>query len=124
MVKVEVMMDEKAILARNMLHAKLIKLSFALFFMLLGGSWFLESINKIDADQKWALIIAGTGGIFLLLNLLRVIFKIKVSKFTVILGVIGVMIGVSKYYLLPNFSIWAAVLLIIGVFMFFEVIRK
>lgn len=124
MVKVEVMMDEKSMLARTMLHAKLIKLSFALFFILIGGSWFLESINKIDADQKWALIIAGTGGIFLLLNLLKVFFKIKTSKFTVTLGALGLLIGVSKYYLLPEFSVWAAVLLIIGVFMFFEVIRK
>lgn len=126
MVKVEVMMDDRSILARTMLHAKLIKLSFALFFILIGGSWFLESINKIDPEQKWAFIYAGTGGILLLLNLLRLIFNIKISKFTISLGMIGVLIGFSKYYpnILPDFSIWAAVLLIIGAFMLFEVIRK
>ena len=126
MVKVEVMMGDRSILARTALHAKLIKLSFALFFILIGGSWFLESIHNIDADQKWAFIYSGTGGILLLLNLLRLIFKIKISKFTIALGTIGVLIGLSKFYpyFLPDFSIWAATLLIIGVFMFFEVIRK
>jgi hypothetical protein len=126
MVKVEVMMDEKSIHARTMLHARLIKLSFALFFILIGGAWFLESIHNINVDQKWAFIYTGTGGILLLLNLLRFILKIKISKFTIALGTIGVLIGFSKYYpyLLPEFSIWAAILLIIGIFMFFEVIRK
>lgn len=124
MVKVEVMMDEKSILARTMLHARLIKLSIALFFILLGGSWFLESIHNINADQKWALIIAGTGGILLLLNMLRIFFRIKPSKFTVALGSLGALAGISKYFLLPDFSIWAAMLLIIGIFMFLEVIRK
>ncbi len=124
MVKVEVMMDEKSIYARTMLHAKLIKLSFALFFILLGGSWILESTHMIDSNQQWAFMYAGTGGILLLLNLLRVFFKINISKFTIALGTIGVLIGFSKYYLLPDISIWAAVLLLIGAFMLFEVIRK
>lgn len=124
MVKVEVMMDDRSLLARTMLHARLIKFSFALFFILLGGSWILESIHMIDSNQQWAFMYAGTGGILLLLNLLRVFFKINVSKFTIAIGMIGVLIGFSKYYLLPDISIWAAVLLIIGAFMLFEVIRK
>ncbi len=80
MVKVEVMMDEKALIAKHMLNLKLIKLSWALFFILIGGSWILESLQRIDNSQKWALIYAGSGGILLLLNLLRVVWTTQYTK--------------------------------------------
>ncbi|MCZ7383219.1 MAG: hypothetical protein O8C63_00525 [Candidatus Methanoperedens sp.] len=121
MVKVEVVMDEKALIAKHMLNMKFIKFSWALFFILIGGSWILESLYKID---KWALIYAGSGGILLLLNLLRIIWKLNISKFTIGLGALGVLFGAAKYYALPDFSIWAAAVLIIGIFMLFEVLRK
>ncbi len=124
MVKVEVMMDEKSLLAKHMLNLKLIKLSWALFFILIGGSWILESMNRIDNTQKWALIYAGSGVILILLNGLRIIWKLNVSKFTIGLGALGVLFGAAKYYALPEFSIWAAVVLIIGIFMLFEVLKK
>ncbi len=124
MVKVEVMMDEKALLARHMINLKLIKLSWALFFILIGGSWILENLHRIDNSQKWALIYAGSGGILLLLNGLRIIWKINTSRLTLGLGALGLMLGLAKYYTLADLSIWAAVVLIIGVFMLFEVIRK
>ncbi len=124
MVKVEVVMDEKAYIARHMLNLRFIKFSWALFFILIGGSWILETLNKINNTEKWALIYAGTGAILLLLNLLRVAWRLDASKFTVGLGVLGLIFGVAKYYSLPDFSIWAAAALIIGVFMLFEVMRK
>lgn len=124
MVKVEVMMDEKALISKHMLNLKLIKLSWALFFILIGGSWILESLQRIDNTQKWALIYAGSGGILLLLNLLRVIWKLDISKFTIGLGALGLLFGAAKYYALGDISIWAAVVLIIGIFMLFEVLRK
>ncbi|KPQ41852.1 MAG: hypothetical protein MPEBLZ_03591 [Candidatus Methanoperedens nitroreducens] len=52
MAKVEVVMDEKALFARRMLNFKLVKLSWALFFILIGGSWILESLKKIDKHRK------------------------------------------------------------------------
>jgi hypothetical protein len=124
MVKVEVMMDEKALHARHVLNRKLIKLSWALFLILVGGSWILEGIHRIDNVQKWAIMYAGSGGILLLLNLLRIIWRLDVSKFTVGLGVLGLLLGIAKYYALGDFSIWAAVVLIIGFFMLFEVMRR
>ncbi len=124
MAKVEVVMDEKAYIAKHMLNLRLIKFSWALFFILIGASWILESLNKINNTEKWALIYAGTGAILLLLNLLRVARKLDASKFTVGLGALGLIIGVAKYYALPDFSIWAAAALIIGVFLLFEVMRK
>lgn len=124
MVKVEVMMDEKALIAKHMLNLKLIKLSWALFFILIGGSWILESLQRIDNSQKWALIYAGSGGILFLLNILRVVWRLDISKFTIGLGALGLLFGAAKYYSLPDFSIWAAVVLIIGIFMLFEVLRK
>ncbi len=124
MVKVEVVMDERAYIARHMLNLKLIKFSWALFFILIGVSWILESLHKISNTEKWALIYAGSGVILLLLNMLRVAWKLDASKFTIGLGALGLIFGVAKYYALPDFSIWAAVALIIGVFMLFEVMRK
>ena len=124
MVKVEVMMDEKALHARHTLNRKLIKLSWALFFILVGGSWILEGIHRIDNIQKWAIMYAGSGGILLLLNLLRVIWKLDVSKFTIGLGALGLFVGAAELYKFENFSVWAAVVLIIGIFMFFEALRK
>ena len=124
MVKVEVMMDEKAVHAKNMLNLRLIKLSWALFFILIGGSWILENIQRIDNTQMWALIYAGSGAILLLLNVLRVIWKINISRFSIGLGALGLMLGIAKYYSLGDFSILAAILLIIGIFMLFEVLRR
>lgn len=123
MVKVEVVMDEKAILAKHMLNLKLIKLSWALFLILVGGSWILESTNWINSTQEWALIFAGSGGILLLLNGLRIIWKINISKFTIVLGTLGLLLGIAKYYAL-DISIWPALVLIVGIFMLLEVIRK
>ncbi len=124
MVKVEVVMDEKTLLARHMLNLKLIKLSWALFFILVGGSWILESMHQINNIEKWGLIYAGSGGILLLLNLLRVILRLDISKFTVGLGALGLLLGAVKYFALGNLSIWASVVLIIGFFMLFEAIRR
>ncbi len=124
MVKVEVVMDEKAYIARHMLNLRLIKFSWALFFILIGTSWILESLNRINNTEKWAFIYAGTGAVLLLLNLLRVAWRLDASKFTVGLGALGLIVGVAKYYALPDFSIWAAAALIIGVFLLFEVMRK
>lgn len=124
MAKVEVVMDEKALAAKNRLNSKLTKLSWALFFILIGSSWILESIHQIDNDRKWALIYAGSGAILLLLNMLRVAWKIDISKFTIGLGVLGLLLGITKYYTLGDFSILAGAVLIIGIFMLFEVLRK
>lgn len=124
MVKVEVVMDEKALIARNMLNLKLIKLAWALFFILIGSTWTLESLKRINDTQQWAFIYAGSGGILLLLNILRILWSINISKFTVGLGALGVVLGIVKYYELGDISYWAAAILIIGIFMLFEVLRK
>lgn len=121
---VEVVMDEKTRLARHKLDRKLIKFSWALLFILIGGSWILENIGVLNNTEKWALIYAGSGGILLLLNLLRVSWNLPLSRFTVGIGVLGVLLGVGKYFDLGNISIWAAAVLVIGVFMLFEVLKK
>lgn len=124
MVKVEVVMDERALLARAMLNLRLIKLSWALFFILFGASWILESLYQLESTQKWALIYAGTGAILLLLNLLRSIFKIPISRFTTGLGVLGVLMGMVNYYAPDSISIWAASVLIIGFSMLLGALKR
>ncbi len=123
MVKVEVVMDEKALHARHMWNFKLVKLSWALFFILIGGSFILANLQKIDNSQKWAIIYAGSGAILLLLNLLRLVWNINISKFTTWLGAVGLLFGVAAFYRL-DFSIWSAAILIIGLIMLIEVLRK
>lgn len=121
--KVEVLMDEKALYARHMLNFKLVKLSWALFLILIGGSWILESLGKIDNSQKWAIIYAGCGIILLLLNLMRIAWKININKFTTWLGTIGLIFGIAKFFNF-NLSIWAAAIMILGLIMLLEVFRK
>ena len=123
MAKVEVVMDEKALLARHMLNFKLIKLSWALFFILIGGSWILESLQKIDNPQKWGIIYAGCGAILLLLNMLRIAYKINISDFTTWLGIVGLILGIAKYFNF-EFEIWATIILIFGIKMLLGVFRK
>ena len=123
MAKVEVVIDEKALLARRMLNFKLVKLSWALFFILIGGSWILESLKKIDSTQKWGIIYAGSGAILLLLNLMRIAWKINISKFTTWLGTLLLLYGIATFYKF-DFSIWAAAILVIGLIMLLEVFRK
>ena len=124
MVKIEVVMDDKALLARAMFNLRLIKLSWALFFILIGGSWILESLHTLNSTQKWALLYAGTGLILLLLNLLRLIFKIPASRFTTGLGFLGVLMGAANYYAPDSISIWAAAILIIGFSMLLGALKK
>ncbi|TAN45564.1 MAG: hypothetical protein EPN24_02140 [Candidatus Methanoperedens sp.] len=124
MAKVEVVMDERALLARAMLNLRLIKLSWALFFILIGASWILESLEKINGDQMWALIYAGSGGILLLLNLLRIILKLNISRFTTGLGFLGVLMGVVNYNSPNSISIWAAAVLIIGFSMLLGALKR
>ena len=123
MAKVEVVMDEKALIARHMLNFKLVKLSWALFFILIGGSWILESLKKIDNTQKWGIIFAGSGAILLLLNLMRIAWKINISDFTTWLGIVGLILGIAKYFNF-EFEIWATIILIFGIKMLLGVFRK
>jgi len=123
MVKVEVVMDEKALHARYMWNFKLVKLSWALFFILIGGSFMLASLGKIEDFQKWPIIYAGSGAILILLNLLRIIWKMNISKFTTWLGAAGLLFGVAALYNI-EISTWAAAILIIGLIMLIEVIKK
>jgi len=124
MIKVEVVMDEKTLFAKQILNLKLIKFSWALFFILIGVSFILENLKRIDNMHMWALIYAGSGAILLLLNFLRIIWRINVSKFSIGLGALGILFGAAKYYALGDIPVWAGALLIIGVFMLLEVLRK
>jgi len=87
------------------------------------GSWILESLRNIDNTQKWGLIYAGSGAILLLLNLLRIIWKINISKFTIWLGAVGLLYGIATLYNF-DFLTWAVAILIIGIIMLVEVFRK
>ena len=110
------------------IHARYLKVvlwrdRFNLFFILIGASWILESLHKINNTQKWGIIYAGCGVILLLLNLLRMAWKINIDKFSTWFGALGLLFGIATFYQF-DFSIWAAAILIIGLIMLLEVLRK
>ncbi len=123
MVKVEVVMDEKTLIAKHMLNYRLMKLSWALFFIILGGSFILESAGTIDNTQKWIIIFVGSGSVLLLLNVLRIFWHIEIGRFSTGLGVMGLLLGIARYYSL-DVSIWPALALIIGIYMLLGLFKK
>ncbi|NJD77375.1 MAG: hypothetical protein FIB08_09820 [Candidatus Methanoperedens sp.] len=123
MVKVEVVMDEKTLIARHMLNYRLKKLSWALFFIILGGSFILESAGTIDNNQKWIIILAGSGSVLILLNALRIFWHIEISNFSVGLGITGLLLGIARYYSL-DVPIWPAMAMIIGIYILLGLTKK
>ncbi len=121
--KVEVVMDGKAIQAKRSINVRLMKLSWALFFILIGGSFILENLQKITNSQKWGIIYAGSGAILLLLNMLRIFLKVTISKFTTGLGALGLIFGIATLLKL-DFSIWAIAILIVGIIMLLDAARR
>lgn len=123
MVKVEVLMDEKTLIAKHMLNYRLKKLSWALFFIILGGSFILESAGTINNTQKWIIIFAGIGSVLLLLNALRIFWHIEISSFSTGLGIMGLLLGIARYYSL-DVSIWPALALVIGIYILLGLIKN
>lgn len=100
------------------LNSQLVSVSWALFLIMIGGLWLIPSYQI--HESTW---LIGVGIIFLGLNLIRYLNKIKLSWFTVTLGLAALVLGVSGIYGI-EFPIFPMILIIIGANIIFDIITK
>ena len=102
----------------NSLDRRLQNISWAFFLIMIGGLWIVPQ-DKLPKGT-W---MVGVGIIMLGLNLARYINKIKVSRFTTILGILGVILGVSSFYGL-NLPLVPLVVILIGINILIDATKK
>ena len=90
------------------LNIRLDEIGWALFMIMLGFLWFFPDSGM--PPETW---LVGAGLIMLGINFARYFFGIKMSGFTVFLGIIAVVVGLSGVFNL-NFPWFAAIFIIFG----------
>ena len=95
-------------------------LSWGLFIILIGIGWYVGSAYEIDTG---AYIALGVGLILLGLNLARNQMGIKISKFSLFVGLVALAIGVAGV-LGYALDLFLTVIILIGLFIIGEVIEK
>lgn len=100
------------------LNSQLVSVSWALFLIMIGGLWLIPSYQI--HESTW---LIGVGIIFLGLNLIRYLNKIKLSWFTVTLGLAALVLGGSGIYGI-EFPIFPMILIIIGANIIFDIFNK
>jgi hypothetical protein len=95
-------------------------LSWGLFIILIGAGWYIGAVYEIETGSYIAL---GVGLILLGLNLTRSQMGIKVSKFSLFVGLVALAIGVAGVlgYVLDLFL---TVIILIGLFIVGEAVGK
>jgi hypothetical protein len=95
-------------------------IAWGVFIMLLGASWIASSYYKIDTGIYLAL---GTGLILIALNLTRRVMEIRISKFSLFIGLLALTLslsGIVGYEL----SFIPTVIVLVGFFIVAEAIQK
>jgi len=77
--------------ARRELNHRLETISWGLFLVMLGGFALLKSVP----EGTW---LIGAGAIMLGLNAVRLVLRIRVSWFTVIVGTVALLSGLGSVY--------------------------
>ena len=95
-------------------------LSWGLFITLIGVGWFVGAAYEIDTG---AYIALGVGLILLGLNLTRSQIGIKISKFSLFVGLVAFAIGVAGI-LGYALDLFLTVIILIGLFILGEAIGK
>ena len=100
-------------------HLALTTLAWGLFLVLIGGLWAASSIYQFDAGPYIAL---GAGLILIGLNLARTSLGMRLSKFSLFIGIVALAFGGSALmgYSLPLF---ATIIVLIGLFIIAEAVR-
>lgn len=91
------------------LNVRLDEIGWALFLIMVGSIWLFPNIG-IPADA-W---LIGAGLILLGINFARFFYGIKMSGFTVFLGVVALVAGVSEIFNL-RLPLVAALFIVLGV---------
>ena len=96
------------------LNKRLESIAWGCFLILLGGFIFIP--DDINTKGWWSI---GVGLIFLGLNLARYLNKLKMSGFTTVLGILGVVGGIVQIFSAQNFE-GAFLLIILGLYLIFK----
>ncbi len=105
---------------KRILNKRLETASWGVFFVGLGAVLALESIYRFDVKGGVFTII---GLVLIALNAMRYQKQIPVSKFTLFIGIVVLLIGVSDFvgFKLPVFE---TILILIGLFILLGAISK
>jgi hypothetical protein len=101
-------------------ESTLTSLAWGIFIILIGGLWIVTELTRLDMGSYFAL---GVGLILIGLNLARRSIGTKISKFSLGLGIVALLVGLSavgglKLPLVPT------IVVVIGIFIVAEAIAK
>jgi hypothetical protein len=94
--------------SEHILNIRLEEIGWALFLILIGALWLLPT--EIVPSHAW---LIGAGTIMLGINFARFAAGIKMSGFTVFLGVVALVAGLAGFFAV-NVPIFAAVFIVLG----------
>ena len=95
-------------------------LAWGLFFILVGGAWVNGVTYHIDTGT---IIAIGVGLILVGLNLARSSIGVRMSKFSLALGTLALLIGLARYYGL-KVDVVPLIIILIGLFIVAEAIPR
>ena len=95
-------------------------LAWGLFIILIGVGWYIGAVYEMDTG---AYIAVGVGLILIGLNLTRNQLGIKISKFSLFVGLVALAIGVAGV-LGYALDLFLTVIILIGLFIIGEAIEK
>jgi hypothetical protein len=98
----------------------LVGLAWGSFFILLGLVWIISSFNSIDAG---AYVAVGVGIILIVVNLIRLRVGIKISKFSLFIGLIAFALG-GAGILGYSLDLVPMIIILIGLFIVAEGLQK
>lgn len=102
------------------LNSRLEGMAWAAFFILIGCVWLYQNLY---ASQLPGVVAIGVGVIWLALNYTRSKLNIKTSSFTIVLGMIAIIYGVSEIFV-GEIEVLAVILIAVGVYLVFTFARK
>ena len=103
-----------------MSEGTLTSVAWGLFIVLIGGLWIVADITKLNVGSYFAL---GLGLILIGLNLARPSFGVKMSKFSLGLGIVALLVGFSGVGGL-TLPLIPTIIVVIGLFIVAEAVAK
>jgi hypothetical protein len=95
-------------------------LAWGFFILLIGLGWYIESAYGLESSPYISL---GVGVILLGLNVARLTSNIKISKFSLFIGLVALIMGTAGI-LGSTFELIPTIIILIGLFMIGEAASK
>ena len=95
-------------------------LAWGLFFILVGGAWIYGETFRVDVGTVIAL---GVGLILIGLNLARSNIGVSMSKFSLGIGILALLIALARYFGM-NVDILPLIIILVGLFIIAEAIAR